>query len=43
MVSVEEIPYMPDSIEEVREEKGTAARRFHTLCSARPQWRRGST
>lgn len=31
MVSVEEIPYMPDSIEEVREEKGTAARRFHTV------------
>lgn len=31
MVSVEEIPYMPDFIEEVREEKGTAARRFHTV------------
>jgi len=31
MVSVEEIPYMPDCIEEVREERGTAARRFHTV------------
>jgi nucleotide-binding universal stress UspA family protein len=31
MVSVEEISYMPNSIEEVREETGTAARRFHTV------------
>ena len=31
MVSVEEIPYMPEYIEEVREEKGTAARRFHAV------------
>jgi nucleotide-binding universal stress UspA family protein len=31
MVSVEEIPYMPEYIEEVREEKGTAARRYHTV------------
>jgi nucleotide-binding universal stress UspA family protein len=31
MVSVEEIDYMPEFIEEVREEKGTAARRFHTV------------
>jgi len=30
MVSVEEIDYMPEFIEEVREETGTAARRFHT-------------
>ena len=29
MVCVEEIPYMPEFIEEVREETGTAARRFH--------------
>jgi len=29
MVSVEEIDYMPEFIEEVREESGTAARRFH--------------
>jgi nucleotide-binding universal stress UspA family protein len=29
MVSVEEIAYMPEFIEEVREETGTAARRFH--------------
>jgi nucleotide-binding universal stress UspA family protein len=29
MVSVEEIDYMPEFIEEVREEIGTAARRFH--------------
>lgn len=29
MVSVEEIPYVPDSIEEIRETTGTAARRFH--------------
>jgi nucleotide-binding universal stress UspA family protein len=31
MVSVEEISYMPNSIEEIREETGTAARRFHTV------------
>lgn len=29
MVSVEEIDYVPEFIEEVREETGTAARRFH--------------
>jgi len=29
MVSVEEISYMPEFIEEVREETGVAARRFH--------------
>jgi nucleotide-binding universal stress UspA family protein len=29
MVSVEEIDYMPEFVEEVREETGTAARRFH--------------
>jgi nucleotide-binding universal stress UspA family protein len=28
-VSVEEIPYMPEYIEDVREETGFAARRFH--------------
>jgi nucleotide-binding universal stress UspA family protein len=31
MVCVEEIDYMPEFIEEVREETGTAARRFHTV------------
>jgi len=31
MVSVEEIPYLPETIEEVREETGVAARRFHTV------------
>ena len=31
MVSVEEIDYIPEFIEEVREEIGTAARRFHTV------------
>jgi nucleotide-binding universal stress UspA family protein len=29
MVSVEEIDYVPEFIEEIREETGTAARRFH--------------
>jgi len=29
MVSIEEIDYLPEFIEEVREETGTAARRFH--------------
>jgi nucleotide-binding universal stress UspA family protein len=29
MVSIEEIDYMPEFIEEVRQERGTAARRFH--------------
>jgi nucleotide-binding universal stress UspA family protein len=31
MVSVEEINYMPEFIEEVREETATAARRFHKV------------
>lgn len=31
MVSVEEIPYLPETIEDVREETGVAARRFHTV------------
>jgi len=31
MVSVEEIDYMPEFIEEVREEAGTAAKRFHKV------------
>jgi nucleotide-binding universal stress UspA family protein len=31
MVCVEEIPYMPEYAEEVREEKNTAGRRFHTV------------
>ena len=30
MISVEEVDYMPEFMEEVREETGTAARRFHT-------------
>jgi nucleotide-binding universal stress UspA family protein len=29
MVCVEEVPYLPEFIEEVRETSGTAARRFH--------------
>jgi nucleotide-binding universal stress UspA family protein len=31
MVCVEEIPHMPEYIEEVREETGVAARRFHSV------------
>jgi nucleotide-binding universal stress UspA family protein len=31
MVSVEEIDYMPEFIEEIREETDTAARRYHTV------------
>ena len=31
MISVEEIDYIPEFVEEVREEIGTAARRFHTV------------
>jgi nucleotide-binding universal stress UspA family protein len=31
MVCVEEVDYMPEFIEEVREETGTAARRFHRV------------
>jgi hypothetical protein len=30
MISVEEINYMPEFIEKVREETSTAARRFHS-------------
>lgn len=33
MVSVEEIDYVPEQIEEVREEAGAAARRFHSVVS----------
>ena len=31
MVAVEEIPYLPEYVEEVREATGTAARRFHAV------------
>jgi nucleotide-binding universal stress UspA family protein len=31
MVSVEEIDYVPEQIEEVREEAGSAAQRFHSV------------
>ena len=31
MVSVEEIPYLPETIEEVREDTGVDARRFHSV------------
>ena len=31
MVSVEEVPYLPEFIEEVREETGTAGRRYRTV------------
>ncbi len=31
MVSVEEIDYLPEFIEEVRQEAGSAARQFHTV------------
>src|SRR5437763_7457939 len=31
IVSVEEISYLPEYVEEVREEKGIAARRFHAV------------
>lgn len=31
MVCIEEVDYMPEFVEEVREETGTAARRFHKV------------
>lgn len=31
MISVEEVDYIPEFIEDVREETGTAARRFHSV------------
>ena len=31
MISVEEVDYMPEFIEEVRQEAGTAARRYHAV------------
>jgi nucleotide-binding universal stress UspA family protein len=31
MIAVEEIPYLPGTIEEVREETGAAGRRFHSV------------
>jgi nucleotide-binding universal stress UspA family protein len=31
MISVEEIPYLPGTIEDVREETGAAGRRFHSV------------
>ena len=39
MVAVEEIDYMPEFVEEVREETGTAARRFHTVLQP-ARWRK---
>ena len=37
MVSVEEIPYLPETIEEVREDAGVERRRFHTVVN-RARW-----
>ena len=31
MISVEEIPYLPGTIEEIREETGAAGKRFHSV------------
>jgi hypothetical protein len=31
MVSVEEVPYLPETIEEIREDTGVAARRFYAV------------
>ena len=31
MISVEEIDYLPETMEDVRQETGTAARRFHSV------------
>jgi nucleotide-binding universal stress UspA family protein len=31
MVSIEELPYLPELADEVREAKGIAARRFHSV------------
>jgi nucleotide-binding universal stress UspA family protein len=42
LVCVEEIPPMPDYIEEIREVRGVAARRFHAIIErARHQAQRG--
>jgi nucleotide-binding universal stress UspA family protein len=38
MVSVEEIDYMPEFIEEIREQTGTAARRFHKAQQRTVYW-----
>jgi len=40
MVSVEEIDYMPEFVEEVREETGTAAAAFIPFSSAPARWRK---
>lgn len=42
MISVEEIDYMPEFIEEVREETGTAARRFHKVLQRAREMAEGS-
>jgi len=41
IVCVEEVPYMPEYIEDVREETRTAGRRFHGSCRRRADWRSG--
>ncbi len=43
IVCVEEVPYLPEFIEEVRETTGTAGRRFHgVLQRARAPWPKNS-
>ena len=41
MVSVEEISYMPEYIQDVREEKGLAARRFHGVIQRSTEMAKG--
>jgi nucleotide-binding universal stress UspA family protein len=42
LVCVEEIPPMPEYLEEIREAKGTAARRFHTVVESARRLARSS-
>src|ERR1700739_4734662 len=42
LVCVEEIPPMPEYLEEIREAKGTAARRFHTVLERARHMARGA-
>ena len=42
LVCVEEIPPMPEYLEEIREAKGTAARRFHTVVESARRLARAS-
>jgi len=43
MVSVMEVDYLPEFVEEIREDTGRGARRFRGIFNARSKWPNGHT